>query len=211
MNVKILIEGDRACFTRPECQIEKLSYDVITPASARNILNSIYWKPEFRWVIDKIYIYNEPKKISYKYNGVGKKGIGRIPKDLSKNISINPNNCRQQFNITCLKDVKYIVVAHIELVKEFSEDKNNLTKHYSIFFRRMNSGSYFRQPFLGLREFPANVELVEEIPQPEIEDFYIGTMEYDINHETKETIMYTPVMKNGVINVPDLLGGIDND
>lgn len=36
--IKVLISGDRACFTRPEMKTERVSYDVITPSAAEEYL-----------------------------------------------------------------------------------------------------------------------------------------------------------------------------
>ena len=55
---KIIIEGDYACFTRPEMKVERVSYDVPPPGAIEGILKSIYWKPAIRYVIDKIIIFN---------------------------------------------------------------------------------------------------------------------------------------------------------
>jgi CRISPR-associated protein Cas5d len=52
--IKLHISGDFACFTRPEMKVERVSYDVITPSAARGILEAIYWKPQIRWIIDRI-------------------------------------------------------------------------------------------------------------------------------------------------------------
>jgi CRISPR-associated Cas5-like protein len=52
--VRLKVWGDRACFTRPEMKVERVSYDVMTPSAARGILEAIHWKPAIRWVIDKI-------------------------------------------------------------------------------------------------------------------------------------------------------------
>jgi CRISPR-associated protein Cas5d len=35
--VKLHVSGERACFTRPEMKVERVSYDVITPSAARGI------------------------------------------------------------------------------------------------------------------------------------------------------------------------------
>ena len=48
------VSGDFACFTRPEMKVERVSYDVMTPSSARAVFESILWKPAIRWHIDKI-------------------------------------------------------------------------------------------------------------------------------------------------------------
>lgn len=46
--IKLLVEGPRACFTRPEMKAERVSYDVITPSAARGIIEAVYWKPAIR-------------------------------------------------------------------------------------------------------------------------------------------------------------------
>ena len=55
---KIMVEGDYACFTRPELKVERVSYDVPTPGALEGMLKSIYWKPAIRYVIDKIVVFN---------------------------------------------------------------------------------------------------------------------------------------------------------
>lgn len=45
MSFILEISGELACFTRPELKVERVSYPVITPSAARNILMAILWKP----------------------------------------------------------------------------------------------------------------------------------------------------------------------
>lgn len=56
--VKLHVSGERACFTRPEMKVERVSYDVITPSAARGILEAIHWKPAICWVVDRIHVLN---------------------------------------------------------------------------------------------------------------------------------------------------------
>lgn len=49
--IRLQVWGERACFTRPEMKVERVSYDVITPSAARGILEAIHWKPAIRWHI----------------------------------------------------------------------------------------------------------------------------------------------------------------
>lgn len=37
--VRLHVWGERACFTRPEMKVERVSYDVMTPSAARG-----FWK-----------------------------------------------------------------------------------------------------------------------------------------------------------------------
>lgn len=56
MAIQVEVWGDYACFTRPEMKTERVSYDVMTPSAARGLLESIYWHPGMRWVIDRIHV-----------------------------------------------------------------------------------------------------------------------------------------------------------
>ena len=49
--VRLHVWGERACFTRPEMKVERVSYDVMTPSAARGILEAIHWKPAISWVV----------------------------------------------------------------------------------------------------------------------------------------------------------------
>ena len=55
--------GELACFSQPPFKVERFSYPVITPSSARGIYDAIYCKPsqdpgnaEFRWQVTRIEI-----------------------------------------------------------------------------------------------------------------------------------------------------------
>ena len=51
---RLYIRGPNACFTRPEMKVERVSYEVPTPSAMRGVLEAIFWKPAFRWVIERI-------------------------------------------------------------------------------------------------------------------------------------------------------------
>jgi CRISPR-associated protein Cas5d len=54
--VRLHVWGDRACFTRPETKVERVSYDVMTPSAARGILEAIHWKPSIHWIVERIHV-----------------------------------------------------------------------------------------------------------------------------------------------------------
>ena len=58
MSVQMEVWGDYALWTRPELKTERYTYDVPTPSGARGMLESIYWHPGLRYVIDRIYVMN---------------------------------------------------------------------------------------------------------------------------------------------------------
>src|ERR1017187_883196 len=79
--IRIRAWGELACFTRPETKVERVSYDVITPSAARGIVEAIYWKPEIRWVIDRLRVLNPIRFTSVRRNEVKDKiGAGTVAK-----------------------------------------------------------------------------------------------------------------------------------
>ena len=71
--VRLRVWGERACFTRPEMKVERVSYDVITPSAARGILEAIHWKPAIRWAVDRIHVLRPVRFESIRRNEVGGK------------------------------------------------------------------------------------------------------------------------------------------
>src|SRR3982751_744540 len=68
--VRLHVWGERACFTRPEMKVERVSYDVMTPSAARAILEAILWKPSIRWVVTQIDLLKPIKWESVRRNEV---------------------------------------------------------------------------------------------------------------------------------------------
>ena len=77
MNSPITLEisGDYALFSRPEMKVERVSYDVITPSAARGILEAIYWKPQIRWIIDRITVINPIRFTNIRRNEISEKAL----------------------------------------------------------------------------------------------------------------------------------------
>src|SRR5882757_3907377 len=71
--VRLQCWGDWACFTRPEMKVERVSYDAMTPSAARGVLEAIYWKPEIRWVIDRVTVLRAIRFTSIRRNEVKEK------------------------------------------------------------------------------------------------------------------------------------------
>lgn len=205
--IKVLISGDRACFTRPEMKTERVSYDVITPSAARGILEAVYWKPAIAWKIDSIQVVNEIRFDTFRRNELESKlSYQNAKAAYSKNVPVYVDVMadRQQRATMYLKDVAYIVTAHFEMTARAGES-DTPEKHYNIALRRLRKGQCFNQPYLGCREFPATVSLVEdgsvESYYQDIDRFDLGFMLYDIDfNNSMEPMFYRAVMKNGVID-----------
>ncbi len=184
--IRLLTWGERACFTRPEMKVERVSYDVITPSAARGILDAIHWKPAIRWHVDRIHVLKPIRFESIRRNEVGGKLSSALVTKSMKTGSIAGvatyvDEDRQQRASTVLRDVAYLIEAHFELTPKAGPD-DSVGKHLDIFNRRARKGQCFQMPCMGVREFPANFRLLEgeeALPQPDnslLEDRDLGWM-----------------------------------
>lgn len=228
--IKLHIWGDFACFTRPEMKAERVSYDIITPSAARGILSAIYWKPQFNWVIDRIHVLKPIRFAQIRRNELGSK-ITSPAKDVmngGKTAFLGQliEEDRQQRAATVLRDVGYVIEAHVDITEPENEN-NSVAKHLEIFKRRASKGQCFHQPCLGTREFFANFELIKEdqlIPPCEIpqeqQNRNLGWMLHDMVYtednkgkcicaHTGKKLSVAPhfflaEMKNGTVEIPAL-------
>lgn len=201
--VRLKVWGDYACFTRPEMKVERVSYDVITPSAARGILEAIYWKPEIRWIVDKIHVLKPIRFTNIRRNEVSCKlstrNVQIVMSGGDADIAIFVEDERQQRAAMILKDVAYVIEAHFEITNRDSNDG----KHLDCFNRRARSGQCFHQPVLGCREFPAAFEPIErEIPKAIEETRDLSWMLDDIDFNNDMTAMFFHVQMNkGIIDI----------
>lgn len=205
--------GDWACFTRPELNVERVSYDVITPSAARAIFEAILFKRyAMRWQITKIEVINPIKWTTIRRNEVGAVA-GKSP--------IYIEDKRQQKNSLLLKDVRYRIYAKLVLIPVKNRSKEAFGKHqpgndenpmkyYQMFERRASQGQCFTQPYLGCREFSASwkyIDTTEDLTSPLNEDRDLGIMLYDMdfdkNPKNPDAMFYRAKMEQGVIVVPN--------
>lgn len=156
---RIMVEGDFACYTRPELKTERVSYDVPTPTAIQGLVKSVYWKPAVRYIVDEIIVFNPIRFFTIRRNEVKEKvsfqkmrakmeGKGRDP-------SIYPSECIDQRYSMILQDVKYGIRFHLEMTGIQCDGENgDVQKHMQILDRRLSRGQYFRMPCLGCSEFP---------------------------------------------------------
>ena len=208
--------GDWACFTRPELKVERVSYDVITPSSARAIFEAILFKRyAMRWQVTKIEVLNPIKWTTIRRNEVG------AVASVTSKTPIFIEDKRQQKNSLLLQNVHYRIYAKLVFIPVKNRPKEAFAKHqpiedenpmkyYQMFERRASQGQCFTQPYLGCREFAANwkyIEKIEELKAPLAEDRDLGIMLYDMDFErdaqSPDAMFYRAQMKQGVIIVPD--------
>lgn len=211
--VKLHCWGEWACFTRPEMKVERLSYDVITPSAARGILEAIYWKPEIRWIVDRVTVLNPIRFANIRRNEISAKISSRAPQEAMSSgtgdLGIWIEEVRQQRASMILCDVAYIIAAHFEIIS----GPNNAAKHLDQFSRRAKSGQCHTRPYFGCREFAAHFALLEEgttepVPHCSLAgERDLGWLLHDVDFANgNEPSFFRAVMRNGVIAVPQLQG-----
>ena len=168
MGVRLHIWGERACFTRPELKVERVSYDVPTPTAARGILEAIHWKPAIRWQVDRIHVLRPIRFQSFRRNEVGAKASASLARSAmtrgtTEGLGLLVDENRQQRAATILVDVAYVIEAHFELTDRAGPD-DTAGKHLAMFQRRAEQGQSFHRPCMGTREFDAHFAWVTEDP-----------------------------------------------
>ena len=227
--IRLHVTGDYALFTRPEMKAERVSYDVITPSAARGLLEAIYWKPQIRWVIDRLHVLRPILFTSIRRNEVASKiplaSARTAMKAGQGNIGLHIEDERQQRAALVLRDVAYVIEAHFDVIdRRFDKNGPELPakdcegKHLDMFTRRARAGQCFQQPYLGTREFPARFTLIETdatIPASTLpladqnRDFgyMLHDIAFDQDPQTKAVHSTTPrffraQMKDGIITIP---------
>lgn len=146
--------GDLACFTQVPFKVERVSYPVMTPAAARGILESIFWKPEFSWQVREIWVLRPIRFISILRNEVQSRQSDRSARSWARNGGgYFAEEDRAQRHTLALRDVRYVIKAEIRL-RAYTQDP--VAKYREQFIRRVSRGQSFQQPYLGCREFVAS-------------------------------------------------------
>lgn len=212
--IRVLVKGDSACFTRAEFSTERESYPVMTASSARAIMESIYWHTGFRYVIDRIRVCAPIRFTTIRQNELGAVAnsntiLSAIKRGAYSEIGLSRNKNIQQRTTRLLKDVMYVIECHMELIPEDMNPSDNINKFLGIVTRRVEKGSCYKQPYLGIREYTAFFEPCQKIPPcPEelrgIKD--LGYMLLDMDYsdiKNIKPIYFHAIMVDGMIELPD--------
>ena len=211
--IRLHVWGERACFTRPEMKVERVSYDVMTPSAARGILEAIHWKPAIRWVIDRIHVLRPIRFQSFRRNEVGAKASAAsagtaMRAGTTTGLGLVVEDNRQQRATLFLTDVSYVIEAHFELTGKAGPDDTE-AKHLSMFNRRAAAGQCFHRPCLGTRECVADFELIApeaQLPASRLPDDQrnrdLGWMLHDIDFADGNTSRFFQArLADGVLDV----------
>lgn len=211
MPISLEVWGDYACFTRPEMKTERVSYDVMTPSAARGLLESIYWHPGLRWVIDRIHVCAPVCFANLRRNEVGSTASARTARTVMdrgrRELYIVTSQDIQQRAAMLLRDVRYVIDAHFDITDQAS-DSDNDGKFQDIIKRRIKRGQFYSQPYFGCREFPAHFKMCEAIPPcpKELEGARdLGYMLWDLDYSDPGNItplFFRAELRDGVLEVP---------
>ena len=206
------VSGRFALFTDPLTKIggEKCSYHIPTYEALKGIAKSVYWKPTFAWVIDRVRVMRRIRTQSKSTKPLSFSGVYPSKKDPSKRKE-EPFHSLAIY--TYLTDVEYQVRAHFEwnLHRPDMAADRKPEAHWNIARRMIKKGGR-QDVFLGTRECQGYVEPCT---------FGEGSGDYDGSGELAYGLMFhgfdypdetgvnelhsrfwKPVMVNGVITFP---------
>lgn len=163
--ITLRVWGDFACFTRPEMKVERVSYPVMTPSSARGILEAVFWEPQMFYLIDSIRVVKRGRWVSFRRNEVTKvisldsaKSWMKAPE---KTVPIQAGGGAEdgtQRNMLALHDVEYLITAEVRVTPLANRPEDKVEKYMREIERRARIGKCFHRPGLGMREFAADFD-----------------------------------------------------
>jgi CRISPR-associated protein Cas5d len=199
--------GEFACFTRPEMKVERVSYDLITPSAARALFEAILWKPAIRWHVRRIEVLKPIRWINLRRNEVGAvistRNVQQAMTAGDGDLALYVEDERQQRAGLFLRDVAYRVHADLELRNDEPPQK-----YQEMFERRAAKGQWVNQPYLGCREFAADVRPVVDAdnqPLAIAETRDLGWMLHDLDFtqaSNPQPRFFRAQMNEGVVEVP---------
>lgn len=205
------VSGPFACFTRPEMKVERVSYDVMTPSAARSVFEAILWKPQIRWRVHCIEVLKPIRFMNLRRNEVSAvvstRNVQQAMASGGGDVGLYIEDERQQRAGYFLRDVAYRIHAELAL----NPDKPNsdpLSKYTEMFARRAGKGQCVNQPYLGCREFAADVQLVntaEGIAAPIADSRELGWMLHDLDFtdpRDPKPRFFNARMQAGVVQIP---------
>lgn len=135
---RLRAKGPLACFTRPEFRVERVSYEVMTPAAAHALFRAVMGKPCVDWEVLTIAVLNPIRWHSFRRNEV--------------NSTMNPRSDgliadedRAQRNTVALRDVDYVLEGRFHL-NRLVESGDSVAKFEEMFRHRLKRGQTFFSP-----------------------------------------------------------------
>lgn len=168
--------GEQAVFQRAEIKHDICSYDIITPSAARGIMESIYWHPGMRWIIDNIYVINP---IRYMPDKVTLKDVDYIIEaHFEMTADAAPSDNEGKF-----KDI-------------FLRRLHRKETHKPIYFGSRKYPAQFEA-------FSENIDSIKSYYRKSLKD--LGILFYDFDYINEdEPMFFRAVLKYGVLSLQDI-------
>jgi CRISPR-associated protein Cas5d len=156
-HVEVRISADRACYTVPAFGGERRTYPFPTPSALEGVLESVFWKPEISYEIASIGVLCPGTEVAITRSELQARQSARSGSAGEQNRTLRTT--------AYLRDVDYLV--RVRIVRHaHCRPTDTLGKYQSQLIRRLERGSHFQTPYLGLREFPAKVALSDGLKVP---------------------------------------------
>ena len=211
MAIRLEVWGEYGLFSRSELKVERVSYDVITPSAARGIMESIFWHPGLRYVIDKIYVLSNIQYANIRRNEVKSKILSSKVKNAMQSgriddLYINTKEDIVQRAALVLKNPHYVIESHFDMTDK-ANASDNPGKFQDIIKRRISKGQCFHTPYFGCREFPVKYRLYDFDDVPTVYDEEVkdlGLMLYDFDYRNPNEItpmFFRAKLEKGVLDL----------
>lgn len=205
--VSLRARGALAAFTQPAFKVERVTYPVMTPSAARGLLEAVLWKPAMCWHVRRIDVLAPIEFVAFRRNEVNSRAGVPSAEVIRSGGQLAPffaDDDRAQRNTVALRDVDYLVHAEIELTSRAGPE-DNLVKFVEMFRRRVERGQHFHQPYLGCREFVADVTPADGAPCPIVASRDLGIMLWDIAYEPggNRARFFRAQLRAGSLHVPE--------
>ncbi|MDT0444302.1 type I-C CRISPR-associated protein Cas5c [Streptomyces sp. DSM 41886] len=204
--------GELACFTRPELKSERVSYPLMTPSAADGLLQAVFWKPEFRYVIRRIEVLSPVRWARVRRNEVASvpnaSTVAAFQKDRRRRYDVEAD--RDQRGTTALRDIRYRIHAQIAVSAKARAGGNGFPpaseeKYREQLRRRVERGACFSQPFFGCREFTASFGPATDRPCQTGWNDELGVMLHSIAYtpQGERYRWFRASVNEGVLIVPE--------
>lgn len=187
LTVPIKIWGDFACWTDPLQKVERVSYPVPTQSGLNGIVRAIFWKPEVRWIIQRVDILNPISYVTVTQNEVKVIRSDLKPIDVAKE--------RTQRTSLILRNPAYVVY-----VRPYALAGEPDIKYRNMLQKRVEKGQFYTQPFMGLRDYTAFFSPPTGEEAPISQTLPLGQMVFDKCYAEDRWTTTNVMLRNGTIN-----------
>jgi len=203
--LSVKVWGEFACFTRPEMKVERVSYPVPTASAARGILEAIFWKPEFAWQVQEVWVLKPIRYYSILRNEVNTRASERTARRWeAEGGGFDATADRAQRHTLALREVAYLIRAEVEVLPGLD---HHPAKFRDQFRRRVQRGQCFSRPYLGCREFAACFAEPDGTETPVDITMDLGLMLLDLDYAPDGSGRGTPRffdarLERGIVRYP---------